>query len=115
VPSPTVFLLSEFAAGALGIILNIAIAGVSVYAYSRSRQWFFLALCVGSLAFALQNAYGATLVLSGLMHVQIFSASVSVVLTWLYVAVTPLAGLISFVGTIFLVRYSLKLYKPQQT
>jgi len=114
-PSPTVFLLSEFAAGVFGAILNVAIAGVSAYAYSRSRQWFFLALCVGSLAFALQNAYGATLVLSGLMHVEIFSRSVTGVLTWLYVAITPLAGLISFVGTILLVRFSLKLYKPQQT
>jgi hypothetical protein len=115
VPSPTVFLLSEFSAGAFGVVLNLAIAGVSVYGYARSRQWFFLILCVGSLAFALQNAYGATLVLSGLMHVQIFSSSVSSVFTWLYVAITPLAGLISFVGTIFLVRFSLKLCKLQQT
>ena len=114
-PSPTVFLVSEFAAGALGVILDVALAGVFVYAYTRSRQAFFLILCAGSLAFALQNAYGATLVLSGLMHTQFFPSAVSEVLTWLYVAVTPLAGLISFVGTILLVRFTLKLHRSKQT
>ena len=114
-PSPTVFLLSEFAAGAFGVILDVVLAGVFVYAYTRSRQTFFLVLCVGSLAFAVQSAYGATLVLSGLMHAQFFSSSMSRVLTWLYVAITPLAGLISFVGTILLVRFSLKLHRSQQT
>ena len=114
-PSPTVFLLSEFAAGAFGVILDVVLAGVFVYAYTRSRQKFFLILCVGSVAFAVQSAYGATLVLSGLMHAQFFSSSMSRVLTWLYVAITPLAGLISFVGTIFLVGFSLKLHRSQQT
>ena len=114
-PSPTVFLLSEFAAGVFGVILNVVIAGVFVYAYTRSRQTFFLVLWLSSLAFAVQNAYGATLVLSGLMHAQFFSSSVARVLTSLYAAITPLAGLISFVGTIFLVRFSLKLHRSQQT
>src|SRR5262245_30580463 len=106
-PSPTVFLLSEVAAGAFGVVLDLALAGIFIYAYTRSRQRLFLILCAGSLAFALQNAYGAILVLSDLVHAQFFSSSISGVLTWLYVIITPLAGLITFVGTIFLVRFSL--------
>ena len=89
VPSPTVFLLSEFAAGAFGAILNVAMAVVFVYAYTRARQSFFLILCLGALAFAVQNAYGATLVLAGLMHAQIFPPFVMRILTSMYVAITP--------------------------
>ena len=114
-PSPTVFLLSEFAAGAFGAILDVALAAVFVFAYSRSRQPFFLVLCVGALAFAMQNAYGVSLVLSDLMHVQIFPSSVMRVLTFIYVAINPLAGLISFVGTILLVRFSLQRHRSQPT
>jgi hypothetical protein len=113
-PSDTVFLLSEFGAGAFGVILDLALTGIFIYAYSRSRQRFFLVLCVGSLAFALQNGYGATLVLSDLMHAQFFSSSMSRVLTWFYVIITPLAGLITFVGTVFLVRFSLKLHRSEK-
>ena len=114
-PSPTVFLLSEFAAGAFGAVLNVAMAVVFVYAYTRARQSFFLILCLGALAFAVQNAYGATLVLAGLMHAQIFPPFVMRILTSMYVAITPVAALISFVGTILLVRFSLKLHRSQQT
>ena len=108
------FLLSEFAAGAFGAVLNVAMAVVFVYAYTRARQSFFLILCLGALAFAVQNAYGATLVLAGLMHAQIFQPFVMRILTSMY-AITPVAALISFVGTILLVRFSLKLHRSQQT
>jgi hypothetical protein len=115
VESPSVFLLSEFVAAALGAFLDVAMAAIFIYAYTRCSRFFFIVLCVGALAFAFTSSYAALLTYSALVHADVFSVSVARFLVRVYILVVPVASLVSFVGTVLLVRFTLKLYRAEGT
>lgn len=115
VESPSVFLLSEFVAAAFGAFLNVVMAAIFIFAYIRCSRFFFIVLCVGALAFAFTNSYAALLTYSALVHADMFPVTVARFLVRVYILVVPVASLVSFVGTVLLVRFALKLCRAERT
>jgi hypothetical protein len=115
VDSPSVFLLSEFVCAAFGVFLNVVMAAIFIYAYMRCCRLFFIVLCVGALALAFTDSYAALLIYRALVHADLFPVPITHFLDRVYILVVPVAGLISFVGTVLLVRFTLKLHRGEKT
>jgi len=108
--SDTVFLIVEASAALLLAALAVVTVAVFLYAYMRCRQLLFLVLCVGSIVSAFGGLYIAGICYQALTHVRLLPASVMYVIGWADVVVIPIGGVISFIGSVLLVRSFLRLY-----
>ena len=113
--SQSIFLISELAAAALGAVLQVVLAIVFVFAYVRCQRWFFLILCLGAVGFVVINSYAALLVYSAFVRAPVFPAPIMRVLTTFYIGAFPVVEIMTFVGTILLVRFAVGLYTREKT
>ena len=107
----SVFLVFEIAAALLLAILNAILVAMFIYAYVRSRQFCFVLLCAGSFVFGLSMFYTVAICYVALTHTQLIPQSLMRVAAWIYILVTPVAGVVSFIGSVLLLRFVLPLYK----
>ena len=110
-----VFFTFEIAAAALLGVLSAVLAVMYAYAYVRYRRLFFLLLCVASFIFALTSIYTISMCSLQLTHTSMFSRNAMHLMAWAYIVVSPVAGTISFVGAVLLLRFVLsQLPRPNQ-
>jgi len=98
---------AEFAGAALLTLLDTVLVAVFIYAYWRSRKGLFLLLTVGNLTSLYMNAFAMVVAIYGATHVRLFSPPTIRVLTSLYMFVGASGGVLSFIGTVLLVRFAL--------
>ena len=106
---------AEFASAALLAFLNIALVAVLSYAYWRSRRGLFLLLLAGNLADLYMNAFAMVIAIYGATHLRLFSPPTMRVLSSFYMFVGATGGVLSFIGTILLVRLGLSRCDTVQT
>lgn len=113
--SPSVFFSVEIAAAAVMAVLDAVLAVMFVWAYTRCQRLCFLLLCVATFIFALINIYAAAISYSALTHNTLLPAPTMQLVTSVYIFMNPVAAIISFIGTVLLLRFTLKLYATQKT
>jgi hypothetical protein len=112
--SDSLFYMCEIAAALFLGALDIVVGAMFIYAYVRCRRIFLLLLCAGSLVFGLSTLYTALVSYMALIHVNVLSPTVLHLLAWGYLLVMPGAGVVSFIGTVLLLRFILSLLQPRR-
>ena len=105
---------AEFAAASLCALLNIVIGVVFFRAYLRSRKGFLLLLVFGTLACLYANLFAAAAELFGFMHIRVFPASATRSLYALQAIAGTFGAILSFIGTLLLVRCALIAFASQR-
>lgn len=98
---------AAFACTALLALFDVALIAIFLYAYGRSRRVLFLLLAVANLAFLYMNALAMVIAIYDATHVRLVSPPIMRVLSSVYVFVGAFGGVLSFIGTIFLIRLAL--------
>src|SRR4029450_13238507 len=96
-------------------VLDAILAITFIWTYTRCQRLCFLLLCAGALIFTLINVYAAAICYSALTHPPVLSTPAMPLVTCSYLIMNPVAGIVSCIGTILLLRFTLKLYATQKT
>jgi hypothetical protein len=105
----------EIAAGLIMAVLDAILAITFIWTYTRCQRLCFLLLCAGALIFTLINVYAAAICYSALTHTTLLPTPSMHLVTSVYIIMNPVAAIVSFIGTILLLRFTLKLYATQKT
>ena len=102
-----VFFTCKIAIGLLLATLDAVLTVMFAHAYRRSRRLFFLLFAVSAFVSGLMNLYDCAQIYAALAHITIFPRLVLHVIAWTYVSVDPFVSIISFVGSILMIRFVL--------
>ena len=97
----------QLADGLLAAAVDAVLAVMFAHAYRRSKRLFLLLFAVAAFAAALMHVYGSAQTYGTLTHTALFPRFMTHVIAWSSIVVIPVAGIISFTGSVLLVRFIL--------
>jgi hypothetical protein len=100
----------DIAASALMALFDVVLLALFLRAYLRSRRGFFLVLAVGSLALAVANILTGSIYVYAATRLRVIPIAIVEATYVLQIMCVICGGILSFIGTVLLIRFALLSY-----